>query len=114
MKRSALMRLLLASVLAATALVAAGEPATGQLDVKVTDGIGDPLTGATVAVGHGGDFSLPQPVNLEGIATFALLPGAYNVQVVVPNVVPKEKPADITVGETTKLGFAFPRAEKGK
>ncbi|HVJ61767.1 MAG TPA: carboxypeptidase-like regulatory domain-containing protein [Tahibacter sp.] len=80
---------------------------SGQVAVKVTDGIGDPLTGATVAIGNNGSYSIPQLVDLSGVATFELPQGNYDAQVVLSGYAPKVRPFEITAGQTTKVHVAF-------
>lgn len=84
----------------------------GQVAVKVTDGIGDPLTGATVAVGRNDSYSVPQLVDLDGTATFTLPAGYYDAQVVLSGYAPKIRPFEITATQTTKVHVAFDGAEK--
>lgn len=87
---------------------------SGQVEVKVTDGIGDPLTGATVAIGNNGSYSIPQLVDLSGVATFHLPPGNYDAQIVLSGYAPKIRPFEITAGQTTKVHVAFEGAEKSE
>jgi hypothetical protein len=113
------MRPLLAMALIAAAPVLPGQVEngqadSGQVDVKVTDGIGDPLTGATVAVGKNGNYSLPELVDLSGVATFELPPGNYDAQIVLSGYAPKIRPFEIATGQTAKLHVAFAGAEKEK
>lgn len=84
----------------------------GEVAVKVTDGIGDPLTGATVAVGKNGSYSIPQLVDLSGVATFTLPAGYYDAQVVLSGYAPKIRPFDISAAQTTKVHVAFDGADK--
>lgn len=106
------MRPLLTVALIAAAPILLGQTDSGQVDVKVTDGIGDPLTGATVAVGKNGNYSLPELVDLSGIATFELPPGNYDAQIVLSGYAPKVRPFEIATGQTVKLHVAFAGAEK--